>query len=62
MLVLLKFTESWCKRDLLVDLPLKADEVEGLKKLFEHRCGGFTWPAVKLSIPDPPEGRWEAEK
>lgn len=61
MLVLLKFTESWCKRDLLVDLPLLPSEEEALKNLFVRRCGGFTWPSMRLSIPEPPEGRWDGK-
>lgn len=61
MLVQLRIEESWCRRDLLVELPLLPDEEEKLKDLFARRCGFFTWPSVRLHIPEPPEGRWETK-
>ncbi len=58
MLVQLRIEESWCRRDLLVELPLLAEEEAKLLALFERRNGYFTWPSVRLCVPEPPEGRW----
>jgi hypothetical protein len=54
----MKISERWCERDLIVDLPLHADEEDMLREFMRLRAGYPTWPSVRLNLPEAPEGRW----